>query len=238
VLAFAAFAIGTAELVVVGILGLVACSEHISDGQAGTIVTAYALGIAVFLPVYGLAAAVGTLMASNGGILLALALVRLVGSSPVLVAVALAVWGFCAFAAIPALQLRLLTLAGPGADLAATLGASGVNGGIALGSVVRWGGIVGRRPESQRPRRVAAGSARAAADLGYPAPAASRPIDTTTDHQRKGYLTCTSSRERPETSAASWYGRCRPTANRSARSCTQTRPTMAFPQAWTCAAAT
>jgi DHA1 family inner membrane transport protein len=136
VLAFAAFAIGTAELVVVGILGLVACSEHISDGQAGTIVTAYALGIAVFLLVYGLAAAVGTLMASNGGILLALALVRLVGSSPVLVAVALAVWGFCAFAAIPALQLRLLTLAGPGADLAATLGASGVNGGIALGSVV------------------------------------------------------------------------------------------------------
>jgi len=69
-------------------------------------------------------------------------------------------------------------------------------------------------------------------------PAASRPIDTMTDQQRKGRPTCTSSRERPETSAASWYERCTPAAKRSARSCTQTPPTMYFPRAWTCAAAT
>jgi DHA1 family inner membrane transport protein len=109
--------------------------------------------VSAFLLAYGLAAAAGTLvggraadhgasrtlLGANVGILVALALLRLGGSSAALVVVALLVWGFSGFAAIPALQLRVLTLAGPGADLALTLGASAVNGGIALGSAI--GGV-------------------------------------------------------------------------------------------------
>jgi hypothetical protein len=41
---------------------------------------------------------------------------------------------------IPSFQLRVITLGGRGADLAATLGASAINAGIALGSLL--GGAV------------------------------------------------------------------------------------------------
>jgi DHA1 family inner membrane transport protein len=39
------------------------------------------------------------------------------------------------FGLVPSLQLRVIALAGDGADLAATLGASAVNAGIALGAL-------------------------------------------------------------------------------------------------------
>ncbi|MEV0521999.1 MFS transporter [Streptomyces sp. NPDC050439] len=45
-LALGAFVIGTAELVVVGVLHLIADDLHVSVGSAGLLVTAYALGIA------------------------------------------------------------------------------------------------------------------------------------------------------------------------------------------------
>jgi len=44
------------------------------------------------------------------------------------------VWGLVGFGLVPSFQLRVITLAGPGGDLAATLGASAVNAGIAGGA--------------------------------------------------------------------------------------------------------
>jgi MFS transporter, DHA1 family, inner membrane transport protein len=110
--------------------------------------------VSVFLLVFGIAAAAGTvlggraadhsatttLLVANVALVGALGALYLVGATPVLVLVALAAWGLSGFAMIPALQLRVISLAGTGGDLAATLGASAVNGGIAAGSLV--GGAV------------------------------------------------------------------------------------------------
>jgi DHA1 family inner membrane transport protein len=73
-------------------------------------------------------------------LVLALGVLYLVGSTPVLVALALGAWGLVGFGLVPSFQLRVITLAGPGGDLAATLGASAVNAGIAAGSLI--GGAV------------------------------------------------------------------------------------------------
>ena len=54
----------------------------------------------------------------------------------VLVAVALVIWGLVGFGLVPSLQLRVISLAGSGGDMAATLGASAVNLGIAAGAVL------------------------------------------------------------------------------------------------------
>ncbi|MEV0521998.1 hypothetical protein AB0I66_01130 [Streptomyces sp. NPDC050439] len=67
---------------------------------------------------------------------MALLLLQLGGTQPLLVAVALAGWGLVGFGLVPALQLRVITLAGPGGDLGATLGASAVNAGIAIGAAI------------------------------------------------------------------------------------------------------
>jgi len=67
--------------------------------------------------------------------------------------VGLAVWGLATFAIIPAFQLRVITLAGLGADLAAALGASAVNARIAVGSLV--GGAVIVRHSASSPFLVA-----------------------------------------------------------------------------------
>jgi len=48
--------------------------------------------------------------------------------------------GLIGFGLVPSLQLRVVGLAGPGAELAATLSASAINVGIAGGSVI--GGLV------------------------------------------------------------------------------------------------
>ena len=105
--------------------------------------------ISVFLLAYGIASAVGTffggrfadrsatrtLVVANVLLIIALGALYLLGASPVLAAVALALWGLVGFGLVPSLQLRVITLAGPGGDLAATLGASAVNAGIAVGAV-------------------------------------------------------------------------------------------------------
>jgi DHA1 family inner membrane transport protein len=107
-----------------------------------------------FLLIYGIAAAAGTfiggraadrsatvtLVAANALLLPALGLLYLLGSVPVAVAVVLAGWAIVGLGLVPALQLRVIGLAGEGADLAATLGVSAVNAGIAGGSLV--GGAV------------------------------------------------------------------------------------------------
>ncbi len=65
----------------------------------------------------------------------ALGTLYLFGSSAPLAAVALAVWGLAGFGFVPSLQYLVIHLAGPGRDLAATLPASAVNAGIALGAL-------------------------------------------------------------------------------------------------------
>jgi MFS transporter, DHA1 family, inner membrane transport protein len=120
-----------------------------------------------FLLVFGVAAAAGTmlggkaadrsartaLLAASLAVILALGFLYLVRTVPVLVAVGLAAWGLATFAIIPSFQLRVITLAGRGADLAATLGASAVNAGIAIGSLV--GGAVIARHSASAPFAVA-----------------------------------------------------------------------------------
>jgi MFS transporter, DHA1 family, inner membrane transport protein len=110
-----------------------------------------------FLLVYGIAAAAGTLLggraadrnatvtlvAANALLLLALGLLYLLGSAPVAVAVVLAGWAIVGLGLVPALQLRVISLAGKGADLAATLGVSAVNAGIAAGSLLGGAVIAG-----------------------------------------------------------------------------------------------
>jgi DHA1 family inner membrane transport protein len=110
--------------------------------------------VSVFLLVFGLAAAAGTvvggraadrsptttLLVANTALICALGALYLVGATRILVILALAAWGMAGFAIIPALQLRVITLAGAGWDLASTLGASAVNAGIAAGSLI--GGAV------------------------------------------------------------------------------------------------
>ena len=49
--------------------------------------------------------------------------------------IALSAWGLAGFGMVPAIQLRVVGLAGPGADLAASLSASAINAGIAAGSL-------------------------------------------------------------------------------------------------------
>lgn len=111
----------------------------------------------VFLLAFGVAAVVGTLLggraadrsaastllAANVVLVGALGMLYLVGSSPVLVLLALAVWGLAGFAVAPALLLRVLALAGAGGDLAPTLGISASNAGIAAGSIV-GGAVISR----------------------------------------------------------------------------------------------
>ncbi|MFJ8882599.1 MFS transporter [Streptomyces sp. NPDC102402] len=109
--------------------------------------------VSVYLLVFGAAGAVGTAV---GGYLadraaaatvtvaavvlvLVLTALFLAGERPVAVGACVAVWGFAGFGFAPALQLRTIRRAGPGGDLAATLGASAGNAGIAAGAAVAGG---------------------------------------------------------------------------------------------------
>jgi MFS transporter, DHA1 family, inner membrane transport protein len=106
--------------------------------------------LSAFLFAYGAASAIGmfvgggladrnaprTLIVANVLLIVTLGALYLFGSIPAFTAVALGTWGLVAFGLIPSLQFRVVGLAGPGADLAATLSASAVNAGIAAGSVI------------------------------------------------------------------------------------------------------
>ncbi|MBB1156102.1 MULTISPECIES: MFS transporter [Amycolatopsis] len=106
--------------------------------------------VSVFLLVFGIANALGTFLGGKladwnatltmvvCGLVLAAALgvLALVGSLPVPAAVVLGVWGLAGFAAVPSVQYRVTALAGPGGDLAASLPASALNAGIAIGALV------------------------------------------------------------------------------------------------------
>jgi DHA1 family inner membrane transport protein len=106
--------------------------------------------ISAYLLIYGAASAVGvfvggrladrnpsrTLLFCSVALLPTLGALYLFGSRPSVVAIALAVWGLVGFGLVPALQLRVITLARCGRDLASTLSASAVNAGIAGGSLI------------------------------------------------------------------------------------------------------
>jgi DHA1 family inner membrane transport protein len=106
--------------------------------------------VSIFLLAFGVATAVGTflggkaadrnvtmtLVVANALLVVALVILIIAGSAPVPAALAMAVWGLAGFAFIPAMQLRTVTLAGGGGDLAASLGASAFNIGIAAGSII------------------------------------------------------------------------------------------------------
>jgi DHA1 family inner membrane transport protein len=105
--------------------------------------------ISLFLFAYGIANAAGTfaggraadrnptgtLIVANLVLVVAMAALYFGGSSPILVALGLLVWGVVGFGLVPSLQYRVVSLAGPGQDLAATLPASAVTAGIALGAL-------------------------------------------------------------------------------------------------------
>jgi len=106
-----------------------------------------------YLLLFGIAAAIGTVVGGRAAdrnahrtivlagctLVVIFILLRSLGSSPTAVAVLLAAWGFVGIGLVPALQLRIVQL-GEGGDLAATLGASAINGGIAAGAAT--GGAV------------------------------------------------------------------------------------------------
>jgi DHA1 family inner membrane transport protein len=108
--------------------------------------------ISAFLLAYGVATAVGSfaggrfidgnptraIVVATIGVTICLAALYLVGGNAYLVAVVLLAWGLFSFS-VPALQYRVVTLAGPGAALAQSLPASAANLGIAVGSFA--GGI-------------------------------------------------------------------------------------------------
>jgi MFS transporter, DHA1 family, inner membrane transport protein len=106
--------------------------------------------ITAFLLVYGAATACGAFgggrfadrnaaraLVTGTAVLVAVFAVLLsAGRVPVIAAVALAAWGLFGFGLVPSLQYRVVSLAGSGAAVAATLPASAINAGIALGSVL------------------------------------------------------------------------------------------------------
>jgi DHA1 family inner membrane transport protein len=114
------------------------------------VTSASADSIGFYLLLYGAAGAAGmvaggafadrnaarTLIIANAMLVPCLASLYMFGTVPLATAVALTVWGFVSFALVPSLQLRVVSLAGEAADLAATLSASAVNVGIALGSLI------------------------------------------------------------------------------------------------------
>ncbi|MFJ5261677.1 MFS transporter [Streptomyces sp. NPDC088387] len=106
--------------------------------------------VSAFLLIFGVFSAIGTIAGGRfadinasatmfvGNLVLIVALLGLYAfrGNPWLVGIALAGWGIVGFGVTPSFQLRVISLAGEGGDLAATLGASAANVGVALGAVV------------------------------------------------------------------------------------------------------
>ena len=131
------------------------------NGVTGPIVSVYLLG-------YGIATTVGSyaggrfadsnasraLIVGTIGVAAALGAWALFGANPVVVAAGVVGMGLFGMGMAPSLQHRVVSLAGVGAPLAASLPASAVNAGIALGSFA--GGVAidraGSRPRSSRAR--------------------------------------------------------------------------------------
>jgi DHA1 family inner membrane transport protein len=110
----------------------------VSSGAVSAFLLAYGVATAVGVFAGGWAAdrsATRTLLLGTAALVVALALLHLAAAVPVLVAVVLVAWGVVGMGLVPSIQYRVLELAGPGRDLAATLPASALNAGIALGAL-------------------------------------------------------------------------------------------------------
>lgn len=127
--------------------------------------------ISVFLFAYGIATTAGALGGGRfadknaGGTLIvgtacaaaAMLALFLLGTNPILVVLLLVVWGLFAEGVVPSLQMRVMTLAGPGGELAQALPASAANVGIALGPLV--GGLALTKFDASAPMLVGMGIA-------------------------------------------------------------------------------
>ncbi|MEO7269896.1 MAG: MFS transporter, partial [Knoellia sp.] len=105
--------------------------------------------VSAFLLAYGVATTVGSsvggrfadanaaraLVVGSAGLLGSIGLMAALGTSPVFVAVGILGMGLFGMWMAPSLQHRVVTLAGAGGPLAASLPASAVNAGIAIGSL-------------------------------------------------------------------------------------------------------
>jgi DHA1 family inner membrane transport protein len=112
----------------------------VSGGAISAFLLAYGAATAIGAFASGRAAdpsASGTLIAANGALVVMLAALYAVGPVSALTALALIGWGLVGFGLVStAIQLRVIELAGEGRDLAASLGASAANAGIAVGALV------------------------------------------------------------------------------------------------------
>ena len=112
----------------------------VSGGAISAFLLAYGVATAAGAFASGRAAdrsASGTLIAANAALVVMLAALYGVGPVPALTALALVGWGLVGFGLVStAIQLRVIALAGEGGDLAASLGASAANAGIAVGALV------------------------------------------------------------------------------------------------------
>jgi MFS transporter, DHA1 family, inner membrane transport protein len=112
----------------------------ISGGAISAVLLAFGIATAAGAFASGRAAdrsASRTLIAANVGLTAMLLALYLVGTVPALAVLALVGWGLVGFGLVSTvLQLRVIALAGPGGDLAASLGASAANAGIAIGALV------------------------------------------------------------------------------------------------------
>jgi DHA1 family inner membrane transport protein len=109
--------------------------------------------LSLFLLAYGVATAIGsfsggkyadrnaggTLIIGSIGIAVSLLVLYFVGSIAWLVALVLLAWGLSHYSIVASLQVRVITLAGPGGQLAQSLPVSAANIGIAFGAFV--GGV-------------------------------------------------------------------------------------------------
>jgi DHA1 family inner membrane transport protein len=110
----------------------------VSSGAVSAFLLAFGVATAVGVFAGGWAAdrsATRALVLGNAALVVALGLLHVVAEIPALVAIVLVVWGVVGMGLVPSLQYRVLELAGPGRDLAATLPASALNVGIALGAL-------------------------------------------------------------------------------------------------------
>jgi DHA1 family inner membrane transport protein len=122
---------------------------HISGGMISLFLFAYGIANAVGTFAGGWAAdrnAGRTLIIANVVLVLAIGGLYLGGARPAVVAVALLIWGLVGFGLVPSLQYRVVSLAGPGKDLAATLPASAVTAGIAVGALAGGWAVSGHGP--------------------------------------------------------------------------------------------
>ncbi|MER6359354.1 MFS transporter [Kitasatospora sp. NPDC001527] len=111
----------------------------VGGGRVGGYLLAFGTAAAVGTFLGGRCAdrrAAGTLTAGCAGLTAALLALHLCGRSGAAAAVLVACWGLAGFGLVPALQSRIVELAGPGGDFAATLGVSAANAGIAAGAAL------------------------------------------------------------------------------------------------------